>query len=529
MMNFVCDKKYIEIPVNRYTKLKKMEFYSGGKLVYDLDVKLDYINPDQTYLLDVSRFMNQDLKVQITPDMDFKLVLTDTLTCENIDSHQAYRPSNRFSANKGWINDPNGLFYYEGVYHLFYQYNPVGVEWGNMHWGHAVSKDLLSWEEKDIALFPDELGTMFSGSAFVDRMNVSGLKQSDHDVILLFYTAAGGTSLLSKEKLFTQCIAFSTDGGNTFIKYDGNPIIENIDEGNRDPKVVYHNQSGNFVMALYLTENKFALFTSRNLLDWDMQQTILLGDDWECPDFYPLSVDGEMDKIKWVFSGAADRYLIGDFDGTRFEPETQLKKLQYSENSYAAQVWSNTPDSEQRQIRITWNRFEIPQMPFNKSMTFPCEMSIKTFDGEMFLCANPVFEILKLYKEKFKFENLGLNGENNFYKKLESKAYDIKLLAHSENSGVLNISLFGLEIIIDVSKKLVFCSGFEAPFSKDSRVLDVRILVDVHATEIFVENGKAIMCIGYLQDYNLNEFIVKASESTLVLEELEIVELVGCR
>jgi levanase/fructan beta-fructosidase len=274
-----------------------------------------------------------------------------------------YRPEFHFSSQRGWINDPNGLFYYKDMYHMFFQHNPVGCKWGNMHWGHAVSKDLVHWEEKEIALYPDEMGTMFSGSAIVDTKNATGLKKNENDVILLFYTAAGGTdSELSKSQPFTQCLAYSTDGGNTFEKYPENPIVPFIEPGNRDPKVIYHAESDVYTMVLYLADYRYLLLTSKNLLDWKRIQEISLQDDGECPDFYPLPVDGNMENMKWVLSGASDRYLYGSFDGNKFCSEAEVKRLQYGKlNSYAAQTWSDLSAVDTRRIRIAWNRFGFLQ------------------------------------------------------------------------------------------------------------------------------------------------------------------------
>lgn len=524
-MEFKCDTKYILIPTSRHATIKRLEFYHGDQIVYDVDVRLDFKFPDQIFHLDVSRFKDMELKLKTTPDMDFEIEKTDTLTRHNSNYCERYRPLFHFTAKSGWINDPNGLFSYNGKYHMFYQYNPVGVQWGNMHWGHAESDDLVHWEEKDVVLYPDEMGTMFSGCAFVDKNNASGFKVNSNDPIFLYYTAAGSTSLLSQGRQFTQCLAYSTDGGITFKKYDKNPLIPIVDEGNRDPKISFHAESGNSVMSLYMSGNDYALFISKDLLNWELIQRLSLGDDWECPDFYPIPLDDDQSCVKWVLTGASDRYIVGSFDGFQFKPETSLKKLQYTDKSYASQSWNNICESDGRRIRIAWNRFEIPDMPFNKSMTFPCKMSLKRFYDDLFLCAYPVDEIEKLHKNLYRETNMKVSASFEYSRVLNEMAYDIKLVFVNDRKGSARISMFGLDIDLEFIQNEIVCAGDTAPMISVGGFTDIRLLIDVNATEIFINDGKAFMCVGHLQDYNLNKFSIMATEEDVEISSLEIAEL----
>jgi sucrose-6-phosphate hydrolase SacC (GH32 family) len=279
-MKLLCDSKYIILPVSHQAKKKSLKFFENNILIYDLQIELDFIAPDEEFYLDIERFGGKEIELVSEPDINLEIKKSNRkYSCEE-NYKGKYRPEFHFSSQRGWINDPNGLFYYKDMYHMFFQHNPVGCKWGNMHWGHAVSRDLVHWEEKEIALYPDEMGTMFSGSAIVDTKNVTGLKKNENDVILLFYTAAGGTdSELSKSQPFTQCLAYSTDGGNTFEKYPENPIVPFIEPGNRDPKVIYHAESDVYTMVLYLADYRYLLLTSKNLLDWKRIQEISLQDD----------------------------------------------------------------------------------------------------------------------------------------------------------------------------------------------------------------------------------------------------------
>ena len=524
-MKFVCDSKYIVLPVNHHAKKKKLQFINNGKLIYDLDIELDFKNPDHDFYLNVERFIGMEIELRYQPEMDIMLRKSDIKHEGEEIYKEKYRPGFHFSTQRGWINDPNGLVCYNDKYLMFYQHNPVGCKWGNMHWGYAVSHDLVHWSERDIALYPDEMGTMFSGSAIIDKKNVTGLKEGDDDVILLYYTAAGNTSELSKDRPFTQCLAYSVDGGITFRKYEKNPIVPEMAAGNRDPKVIYHEETDSYIMALYLTGNKFALLSSKNLLDWTLLQEITLEDDAECPDFYPLAVDGDAGNIKWVFYGASDRYLLGSFDGLEFKPDTKVRRLHYGNSSYASQSWSDIKKEDGRRIRISWNTFEIPSMPFNKCMTFPCEKKLKTFSDGVFLCTYPVREIEKLYAEVFSAQNTSVMSGEKYAKPLDGKYYDIALKVCDVEKGGFNISAFGLDIYCNTAGNELKCLDCTAPLESYDDTVDLRILIDATGTEIFINEGKAFLSVGHIQDYNLDKLEIHAAEKDITIREIKIAEI----
>ena len=321
MIKKYVEKRYILLPVEGGAQTTKIRFYKGDgeekKLVFDLDCKLAQEKSDFVACYDASEFLGKKVYFECEDGSD--ITQSDDKVLPDKDK---LRPFVHFTPEVGWNNDPNGMIEYDGEYHMFYQFNPCGRDWGNMHWGHAVSRDMLSWEEKEIALFPDQNGTMFSGSATEDTRNLSGLKKGDKNPLLLFYTAAGGTSELSMGKPFTQRLAYSTDGGKTFIKRDGKPIIDFIAEGNRDPKVVWAEEIDAYLLALYLTGNDYALFTSENLLDWVLLQKIKIDGENECPDVYAFKKEN---KIYRAIIGAADRYVIGEFSDGKFKQITGVK------------------------------------------------------------------------------------------------------------------------------------------------------------------------------------------------------------
>ena len=281
---------------------------------------------------------------------------------------ELHRPQFHFSAKKNWINDPNGLVYHDGIWHLFFQHNIEAPTWGPMWWGHAVSNDLLHWRQLDHALHPDEMGSMFSGSAVIDHHNAAGFGK---DAMLLFYTAAG--SHATPARPFVQCLAFSVDGGQTFNKYEHNPIVDWMQADNRDPKVVWDAASQKWVMALYLEDERYCLLSSSDLKEWSHLQDIVLPGTYECPDFFPLVDEDGVNR--WVFSGAGSGYLVGQFDGNKFVAETELSHYDGGPNNYAAQTWSNAPDG--RCVQISWMAGGLyPEMPFNQQLSIPVELCL---------------------------------------------------------------------------------------------------------------------------------------------------------
>ena len=238
---------------------------------------------------------------------------------------EKYRPQFHFTAKRGWDNDPNGLVFYKGEYHLFFQHNPFGNQWGNMTWGHAVSPDLVHWTQLRNAIEPDRMGTIFSGSAVVDWENTASFQTGPEETLVAIYTAAGGTSPESKGQPFTQCIACSNDRGRTFTKYRANPVVPHMVGDNRDPKVVWHVPTRKWIMTLYLSGNDYRFLASPDLKTWAKLHDITVPGCAECPDFFEMTVDGEPGVTKWVWTAANDKYLVGMFDGERFCPEVMTQ------------------------------------------------------------------------------------------------------------------------------------------------------------------------------------------------------------
>lgn len=293
-------------------------------------------------------------------------------------------PVIHFAVNSGWSNDPNGMIYDNGVYHLYFQYNPFGIQWNNMSWGHAVSKDLLHWKQEASVMFPDEDGTIYSGCAI---KNEKGFLDLPEDALLFFYTAAGGNDEWSKDKQFTQKIAWSTDGGATLHKIK-EPCVPVIYRDSRDPKVYWHEESGAYIMVLWLRGNDFGILRSDDLKKWVLVDEFTLKDAWECPDIFELSSeDGEK---RWFFWSADGFYYEGEFDGYSFKTDGEKKCAYLTSVPYAAQTFSGV---ENRIISIPWLRMKNDGRNYTGAYGIPVELSCKQTEQGFLLIQKPVREL----------------------------------------------------------------------------------------------------------------------------------------
>lgn len=405
--------------------------------------------------------------------------------------HESLRPQFHFTAEKNWLNDPNGLVYYKGEYHLFFQHNPEGINWGNMTWGHAVSKDLVHWKQGTNALLPDRFGTMFSGSAVVDWNNTSGLQTGKEPPLIAMYTAAGDTSPESKGQPFTQCLAFSNDRGKTWTKYEQNPVLKHIAAQNRDPKVVWHAPTKRWVLALYLDKEDYALFTSPNLRDWTQIQTVTMKGSSECPDFFEIPIAGKPGETRWIFTGANGHYLIGRFDGAHFTPEAGPFVADYGANYYAVQTYSDTRD---RRIQIAWmSGGAYPHMPFNQQMSFPCEFTLRPTADGLRLSRWPVPEIKSLHRPGKTFETLALKPGENPIADLSGDLWDIQAEFEPGDAEAFGFKVRGETIRYSVKDEKVTALGKSGPLKAESGKVRIRLLVDRSSIELFGNGGALSM------------------------------------
>ena len=452
---------------------------------------------------------------------------------------EIYRPQFHFTPEKNWQGNPNGLVYYKGEYHLFYQNNPNGNKLGFMHWGHAISTDLVHWEQLPIALIPDNDSkdslecTVRSGSGLVDQNNVTGLQSGDEKTILLFYTSQN----------CGQRLAYSNDKGRTWKKYDKNPIIayDKTDEA-RDPKVFWHEASKQYVMVMYrkpdndVKKRGVSFYTSKNLLDWQFKNHI--PGFFESPDLVELSVNRRADDKKWVLFDGDGSYVIGTFDGEKYTPETPKMKSDFGANYYAAQTWSGIPEKDGRTIQIAWMKDgEFPGMPFNGQMTFPCELSLKKYIDGIKLVRKPVKEIELLHSKGEVWENKNLIPGIN--KNLARGVKDDCLhiigsfkVKTTDNFGFIvrmDKKNAGTEIIYNTKTNTLQFMDKLAYVEPIDGVIKLEILLDRSSIEIFANYGNVVMSSCFTPNLNENGLYLFNIGGELFVEKLEIYPMKSIR
>ncbi len=439
---------------------------------------------------------------------------------------ELHRPQFHFTAKENWLNDPNGLVYVDGVWHLFFQHNPHATVWGNMTWGHAVSHDLMHWRQLEHALYPDEMGTMFSGSAVVDHHNSAGFGSG---ALLAFYTAAGSGA--SPARPFTQCLAYSLDAGENWVKYAANPVVDWIEDDNRDPKVIWHAPSRRWVMALYITADRYALLVSEDARHWRTTQEIVLTGDTECPDFFPLHDAAGVKR--WVFWGASGRYLIGSFDGATFTVETEQQWCEQGANGYAAQTWSNAPDG--RLVQVSWMAGGLyPEMPFNQQMSIPVELKLLGAGSSVRLARQPVAELATLYRRSVSAARVALNPGQPYVVDTQARLFDCNLTLSKDTAKALYIVVRGQTLTLDWHRGLLKFAGGR-PHKLNSTVADIalpradklvlRLLVDLTCCEIFINDGALSASFCYLPDAYEHPLVLHSSGAVQSLDHLQLHEL----
>lgn len=425
---------------------------------------------------------------------------------------ELYRPQIHYTPAKNWINDPNGLVFLDGTYHMFYQYNPEGNGWGNMSWGHATSTDLIHWEEQPVALTRDALGAVFSGSCVIDKNNTAGFGAN---AMVALYTSAGETGDVAGKQ--QQSVAYSTDGGKTFTRYANNPVIANNNDNLRDPKVFWHEATSKWVMVLAKGWARGCEFyTSADLKNWEHASTFVYdfpnrpGFQWECPDLLQMG-------DKWVLLlsvnpqgplvGSGMMYFVGQFDGTTFTPDALDYPLwlDYGMDNYAGVTWSNTGN---RKLMIGWmNNWsysgDVPCSPWRSAMTLPRELQLVNINGKPVLTQTVVKEIEDIAGE-WQPAGPGLDVKD---------AYQLRLTISLDKRSVVTLSnaageQFSFEISATeraliahrtaASGKTAFNGTFSIPsmraplFTEDNKVtLDV--FVDQSSVEIFTDDGTLSM------------------------------------
>ena len=533
------DGKYLILPIQDSIDDSKINVIVDNEIVKTFYARLAKSKTDYTVPFDLTPYAGKKVEFLIeTPqgrqsvreakgDICWKgIELSDTFDTAN---REKYRPQYHHSPLYGWMNDPNGMFYQDGKWHLYYQYNPYGSKWQNMTWGHSVSEDLIHWQHLPLAIEPDGLGSIFSGSAALDPDNTAGYGEN---AVIAMYTSAGKSQI--------QSLAGSRDGGLTFEKYPGNPVLT-LDSEARDPNMFWNAETGEWNLVLaHALDKEMLFFSSPDMKTWTLNGAFGKGlgaqeGVWECPDLFELVVPGT-DKTKWVlicninpggpFGGSAAQYFIGDFDGKTFTADTdangrvKTKWMDYGKDHYATVSWSNAPDN--RRVVIGWMSnweyaAEVPTMQFRSANTLPREMKLfKGADGDLYLASEPVKEL-----DALRGKTLVESGKRT----LTEKPVDFRIPAETE--GVCEITASfeagarskvnfvlgnqsGEKVVMtyDAAARTMsfdrtmagisdFSESFPVvtvtpTFEKNGRI-ELRLFVDRSSIELFGNNGRFVM------------------------------------
>lgn len=516
-------KKFLLLPVEESSPEAKLYMIADNDVVRSMNVRLAIRKIDYFIPVDLSGFDNKSLS------FNFQLI-SDTAICWNemklsnefdTVNREIFRPVYHFTPQYGWMNDPNGMVYKDGVYHLFYQYNPYGSMWGNMHWGHATSTDLIAWEHQPVAIAPDALGTIFSGSCVVDKENTAGFGAG---TIVAFYTSASDRQV--------QSMAYSLDNGKTFKKYARNPILTSTQRDFRDPKVFWHDATKRWVMILAVGQ-EMQFYSSPNLKEWTYESSFGKGQGahggvWECPDLLELPIEGT-ELMKWVlvcninpggpFGGSATQYFVGTFDGKKFVNESPeiTKWMDWGKDHYATVTWSNAPEG--RTIALAWMSNwqyanDVPTQQYRSANSVPRDLSLYTSRGETYIKVTPSPELLKLRDKSSMKYAFKVDRNHNLDKLIDDNtgSYEIDLTIKNKNAEVIGFQLFNsrgeeVEMYYNLIEKKFYMDRTKSgmiSFSKEfpsvtiapvkgQDILKIRLFIDKSSIEAFGDNGAFAM------------------------------------
>jgi fructan beta-fructosidase len=474
-------------------------------------------------------------------------------------NQEQYRPLLHFTPEAHWMNDPNGMVYYEGEYHLFYQYYPDSNVWGPMHWGHAVSADMILWQHLPVALTPDSLGYIFSGSAVIDYKNTTGFGQNGIPPMVAIFTyhnpkieKNGGIDIE------TQGIAYSLDKGRTWTKYAANPVLKNPGIRDfRDPKVFWHKETNRWIMIL-AAHDRVKLYSSANLKEWKFESEF--GEDrgahggvWECPDLFPMQSG---DTTKWVMlvninpggpnGGSATQYFVGDFDGHVFEsPSVKTKWIDYGKDNYAGVTWSNIPETDGRRLYIGWmNNWQyanqIPTSSWRGACTIPRSLTLVEIYNDYLLLSTPIKELDQTRGIEKKLGGEELSGIHEI-EGIQEFPIEINLSFNTQNSTQLTFpEKFGIILSNSRNEKLVigydnlnklfftdrtgagwdnasheFAQNVFAPYINSDPSLTLRLIIDKSSVELFSKNGLVVMTNQFFSTEELNKLSLFAENGII--------------
>ncbi|NQT87752.1 glycoside hydrolase family 32 protein, partial [bacterium] len=439
---------------------------------------------------------------------------------------QPRRPQFHFTSRKNWLNDPNGMVHYDGEYHLYFQHHALGLGPGKKSWGHAVSKDMVHWEQLPHAILPYSGGAIWSGTAVVDHNNSLGKQVGDTKTIVAFFTLA------TRPKFF-QAAAYSTDRGRTFtLVKKGEAVVPNqMSVGERDPKVFWHAAGKKWVMVLWVGGGRpstIRFFTSDNMVDWTVAGDIKRAWAAECMDFVELPVDGDAKNKKWVLYDASFDYEVGTYDGNVFRLEGETHKGDLGSCFYAAQTFNNSPDA--RTVMIGWMRekkdspFIKAGMPFNQAMSFPTTMELRTTPDGIRLYRWPVKEIDTLVVKSHTFENLTVASAAAALAGVKAELVDLSIAFEPAGVETMNLTIRGLTVTYDKAAATFTHNKRALPAPTVDGLVKLRVLVDRASIELFANEGAAV-ATHYAEPAAKDRSISIAAKGALKIKSLVVNEL----
>lgn len=493
-----------------------------------MNVRLARERVDSYVPFALSAYKGQHISIEIQGVPETALCWKELKLSGSFDmaNKESFRPVYHHTPAYGWMNDPNGMFYKDGVYHLYFQYNPYGSVWGNMHWGHSTSTDLMHWKFEGCAIVPDAWGAIFSGSCVVDHENTAGFGK---EAVVAFYTSAKSTPW---GDIQMQSMAYSLDNGKTFTKYEENPILTSSEKDFRDPKVFWYAPGKHWVMILAVGQH-MEIYSSVNLKEWKKESEFgamqgAHGGVWECPDLVEISVEGTREK-KWVlicnlnpggpFGGSAAQYFVGSFDGKKFvnESPTQTKWMDWGKDNYATVTWSNAPDG--RCIALGWMSNwqyanNVPTRQYRSANTLARDLTLYREGQELYLKNTPSVEVKKARGKKVSIPSFKVSEKHEIVNLFEEKqgAYEVEIVIQNAGASKIAFCLLNdkgekVSMYYDLNRKQFVMDRSESgtvDFSKDfpavtvapvnvDKELTLRLFVDRSSIEAFGEDGKFVM------------------------------------
>ena len=481
----LIENDYLNLPLLRSGPIMPIHMFIDDKFVYRINERIAPKEPDLWLSMPVRKYKGKRVRFTVEPTMLpgkgglLLLYQSDEMLNQEDLYNEALRPQFHFSQKQGWNNDPHGTIYHDGEYHLFFQHDPWNWIGANGFWGHAVSKDLIHWEELEPALYayPIAKGYCFSGSVVIDKNNVAGFQSGKEKTMLAFFTDTG----------CGESISYSNDRGRTFTYYENNPVLKHP---GRDPRVIWYEPDQHWVMAVYdetpAMGPNISFYSSKNLKDW--QHHSHLPGYYECPEIYELSVldhkGNPTNLSRWVASAADGAYATGKFDGKTFTPDQENKDRVFYGAYYAAQTFSQTPDG--RRIQIAWARIDMHEMPFNQTFTFPHELTLRQTPDGIKMFAEPIKEIEMLHTKQHKTANRTLTENSPAVLNTAGGLFDIRATFELGDTSKIGLIFGGEEVSYDVKTSMLN----DAPLKPIDGKVSIRILVDRPMLEIIGNDGR---------------------------------------